>query len=91
MLSYLLIFGTKRCMLCYLLVFDGPRCENLIKGFSNSVRFVNMQRTAHRHPQVCWNPYPLLIDGLDRSQWTLSLGYLYVQIVVMPFSPALFI
>ena len=87
MLSCLLILGTKRCMLCCLLVFGGPKCENLVKGFANSVRFVNMQKTAHRHPQVCWNPYPLLIDGLDHGQWTLSLGYLYVQMVAMPFSP----
>ena len=52
MLSFLLILGTKRCMLCYLLVFGGLKCENLVKGFVNSVGFVNMLRTAHRHPPV---------------------------------------
>ena len=68
-------------------MFGGPKCENLVKGFANSIRFVNMQRTAHRHPQVCWNPYPLLTDSLDHGQCTLSLGYLYVQTVAMPLSP----
>ena len=65
MLSCPLILGTKRCMLCCLLVFGGPKCENHVRGFASSVRFVNMQRTAHRHPQVFWNHYPLLIGGLD--------------------------
>ena len=87
MLSCLLILGTKRCMLCCLLIFGGPKYKNLVKGFSNIIRFVNMQRTAHRHPQVCWNPYPLFTDSLDHGQWNLSLGYLYVQMVVMPFPP----
>ena len=89
MLSFLLILGTKRCMLCYLLVFGSPKCDNHIKGFVSSIRFVSMLKTAHRHPQVCWNPYPLLIDGLDHGQWILSLGYLYVQMVATPFSPVL--
>ena len=88
-LSCLLILGTKRCMIYCPLIFGGPRCENHIREFVNSVRFVNMLRTAQRHPQVYWNPYPLLIEGLD--QWDLSLGYLYVQMVVMPFSPVLII
>ena len=61
--------------------------QNIFKGFENSVSFVEMQRTAHKHPQVCCNPYPLLIDGLDHGQWTLSLGYLYVQMVAMLFLP----
>ena len=73
-------------MLCCLLVFGDLKCENLVKGFANSVGFVKIQKTAYRHPQVRWNPYPLLIDGLDHGQWTLSMGYLYVQMVAMPFS-----
>ena len=72
-------------------MFGGPRCENHVKEFVNSVRSVNMLRTAYRHPQVYWNPYTLLIEGLDSGQWTLSLGYLYVQMVVTPFSPVLII
>ena len=91
MLSCLLILGTKRCMLCCLLVFGGPRCENPVSEFVSSVRFVNMLRTALRHPQVYWNPYPLLIEGLDHGQWTLFLGYLYVQMVVMLFSHVLIV
>ena len=91
MISCLLILGTKRCMLCCLLVFGGLKCENQVRGFASNFRFVNIQRTVHRHPQVCWNHYPLLIGGLDRGQWTLSLGYLYVQMVAMPFSPVLII
>ena len=87
MLSYLLILGTKRYMLSCLLAFCGPKCENLVKGFANSVRFVNVPRTAHRYPQVYWNPYPLLIEGLDHGQWTSLLGYLHVQIVAILFSP----
>ena len=68
MLSCLLILGTKRCMLYSLLVFGGPRCENHVREFVSSVKFVNMLRTARRHPQVYWNPYPLLIEGLDNGQ-----------------------
>ena len=63
------------------------RRENCVKKFEKSDRFINMLKIAHKHPQVNWNPYSLLIEGLDPSQWTLSLGYLYVQMVVMPFSP----
>ena len=91
MLSCLLILGTKRCTLCCLLVFGGCKCESHVREFSSSARFVNMLRTAHRHPQVHWNPYLFLIEGLDHGQWTLSLGCFYVQMVVMPFSPVLII
>ena len=72
-------------MLFWLLVFGGPKCKKHVKGFESNVRFVIMQRTARRHPQVCWNHYLLLIRGLDCGQWTLSLGYLYVQMFAMPF------
>ena len=51
-----------------------PNATIMLEGFASSVRFVNMQKTACRHPQVCWNHYPLLIGGLDHGQWTLSLG-----------------
>ena len=67
MLSFPLISGTKRCMLCCLLVFGGPKCENHVRGFASSIRFVNMQITARRHPQICWNLYLLLIGGLDHG------------------------
>ena len=40
MLSCPLILGTKRCMLCCLLMFGGPKCENHVRGFASSVRFV---------------------------------------------------
>ena len=85
MLSCPLILGKKRCMLCCPLVFGGPKCENHIRGFANSGRFVNMQTTACRYPQVFWNHYPLLIRGLNCGPWTLSLGYLYVQMVATLF------
>ena len=91
MLSCLLILGTKRCMLCCLLMFGCLKYENYIRGFAGSVKLVNMQRTAYRYPQVCWNPYLLLIGGLGRGQWTSSLGYLHVQIVAKPFSPVLIV
>ena len=38
-------------------------CGNHVK----SVRFVNMLNIAHKHPQVYWNPYPLLIEGSDHG------------------------
>ena len=87
MLSCPLILGTKRWILCCLLMFGGPRCMNHVRVFGSCFRFVNMLRTALRHPQDYWNPYPLLIEGLAHGQWTLSLGYLYVPMVAMPFSP----
>ena len=90
-LSCLLILAPKRCMLCCLLVCSDHRCEIPAGEFVGSVRFVNMLRIAHKHPQDYWNPYPLLIDGLGLSQWISSLGYLFVQIFVMPFSPVLII
>ena len=67
-LSCLLILGPKRCMLYCLLVVGGARCENLVREFVNSVRFVNILKTALRHPQVYWNSYPLLMESLDHSQ-----------------------
>ena len=63
----------------------------VLESLQSSVRFVNMLKIAHKHPQVYWNPYPLLTEGLDLGQWTLLLGYLYVQMVVMPFSPVLIV
>ena len=87
MLSCLFILGIKRCMLCCLLVFGGPICDNHVKRFASSVGFVTMLRTAHKHPKICWNLYSLLVEGFDHGQWTLSLGYLYVQIIAMLFSP----
>ena len=38
MLSYPLILGTKKCMLCCMLVFSGPKCENHIRGFDKHHR-----------------------------------------------------
>ena len=84
-LNCLLILDPKRCMLCYLLMCSDHRCENLAREFASSVRFVNMLKIAHKHPQDYWNPYPLLIDDLDLGQWTSSLGYLFVKMVVMLF------
>ena len=90
-LSCLLILAPKICLLCCLLVYGGHRHENPVSKFLSSVRFVNMLRIAHKHPQDYWNPYPLLIEDLDLGQWTLSLGYLFVQMVVMQFSPVLIV
>ena len=78
-------------MLCCLLVYSGHQCENHVREFSESVRFVNMLKIVHKHPQVYWNPYPLLTEGLDLGLWTLSLGCFFVQMVAMPFSPVLII
>ena len=90
-LSCLLILGPKRCMLCCLLVCGGHRCEFPVREFVSNVRFVNMLKIAHKHPQAYWNLYPLLTEGLDLGLWILSLGCLLVQMVVMPFSPVLII
>ena len=72
-LSYLLILGPKRCMLCYLLMCGGHRCEFLVGKLVSNVRFVNMLKIAHRHPQAYWTLYPLLKEGLGLGLWTLSL------------------
>ena len=40
-----------------------------------------MLKIAHKHPQVYWNHYPLLTEGLDLGLWILSLGCLLVRIV----------
>ena len=50
MLSCLLILGIKRCVLYCLLIFGGPGCENHVKEFVNSIRFVNVLRIAHKLP-----------------------------------------
>ena len=86
-----LILGTKRSMLCCLLMFGGAKCENHVRAFASSARFINVLRTSHRQPQVYWNPYLLLIEGLNHDQWTLLLAYLYVQMVVAPVSPVLIV
>ena len=90
-LSYLLILGPKRCMLCCLLVCGGHRCEFLVRKFFSNVRFVNMLKIAHKHPQAYCNPYLLMIEGLDIGLRILSLGSFLVQIVTMLFSPVLII
>ena len=64
-LSCLPSLGSKRCMLYCLLVCSSHRCENLIRKFVSNVRFVNMLKIAHKHPQVYWNLYLLLIADLD--------------------------
>ena len=90
-LSCLLILGLRRCMLCCLPMYGGHTCESLVSRFFSLVRFVNMLRIAHKYPQVCWNHYPLLKEGLDFGQWISSLGCYLVQMVVMPFSPVLIV
>ena len=37
----------------------------LLVSFISLVRFLNVLRIAHKHPQVCWNHYLLLKEGLD--------------------------
>ena len=90
-LSYLFILGLKRCMLSCLLVCGGYRCEFLVSKFISPVKFVNVLKIAHKHPQACWNPYPLLSKGLDLGLWISSLGCPLVQMVAIPFSPVLII
>ena len=51
--SCLLILGLKKCMLCYLLVCGGHRLEFPVKKFVSNVKFVNMLKIAHKHPQDC--------------------------------------
>ena len=90
-LSCLLILGLKKCMLCCLLLSGGYRCKFLVSKFVSNVKFSNVLKMAHKHPQAYWNLYPLLTEGLDLGLWILSLGYLLVQMVAMPFSPVLIV
>ena len=90
-LSCLLILGLKRCILFCLLVYGGYRWEFVVSNFVSNVKFFNMLKIAHKHPQAYWNHYPLLREGLDLGLWILSLGFHLVQMVVMPFSPVLII
>ena len=62
-LSCLLILASKRCMLCCLIMCGSHKCENLVREFVSFVRFVNMLKIAHKHPQDYWNLYPLLLEG----------------------------
>ena len=77
-LSCLLILGLKRCMLCCLLVCGSPTWEFPISKFVSPVRFVNVLKIAHKHPQDCWSRYPLLREGLDLGLWISSLGCHFV-------------
>ena len=72
-------------MLCCLPVYGGHTCEFLVSKSVSLVRFVNMLRIAHKHPQDFWNHYPLLKEGLDLGRWISSLGYHLVLMGVMPF------
>ena len=90
-LSSVLILGLKRCMLCCLLMCGGHRCEFLVSKFVSHVKFVNVLKIAHKHPQACWNPYSLLIEGLDLGLWILSLGCHLVQMFAMLFSTVLIV
>ena len=73
-LTCLLILGLKRCMVCCLLVCGDYSCEFFVSKFDSNVKFVNMLKIAHKHPQAYWNYYPLLREGLDLGLWILSLG-----------------
>ena len=84
-LSYLLILRLRRCMLCCLPVYGCHTWEFLVSKFVSLVRFVNMLRIAYKHPQDCWNHYPLQQKGLDLGIWISSLGYPLVLMVVMAF------
>ena len=90
-LNCLLILGLRRCMLCCLPVYSDHTWEFLACKFFHLVRFVNVLRIAHKHPQDCWNRYLLLREGLDLGLWISSLGCYLVLMVVMPFSPVLII
>ena len=78
-------------MLCCLLMCGSHRCKKLVRKFASLVRFVNILKIAHKHPQAYWNPYLFLTEGLDLGLWTLSLACLLVQMVAMPFSPLLIV
>ena len=90
-LSYLLILDIKRCMLSCLPIYGSHTCEKLVNESVSLVRFVNMLKIAHKHPQAYWNLYPLLTEDLHLGLWILSLGCLLVQMVLMPFSPVLIV
>ena len=90
-LSCPLILGLKRCMLCCLLVYGGHRCEFLVSKFVSNVKFANMLKIAHKHPQAYWNLYPLLTEILDLGLWILSLGCHLLPVVAMPFPPVLIV
>ena len=42
-------------MLCCLLVFGSPKCKNHVRGFANSVRFVNVQKDFISELPLCAN------------------------------------
>ena len=85
-------FGSKKMhALLSAHVCGGHRCKFLVSKFASNVRFVNVLKIAHKHPQAYWNLYPLLTEGLDLGLWILSLGCLLVQMVAMPFSPVLIV
>ena len=69
----------------------GHRWEFLVSKFVSHVKFVNVLKIVHKHPQAYWNRYPLMREGLDLGLWILSLGCQLVQMVVMPFSPVLIV
>ena len=59
-LSCLLILGVKRCMFYCLLVCGGHISEFLVSKFVSPVKFVNVLKIAHKHPQACWKPLPII-------------------------------
>ena len=77
MLSFLLILGPKRCMLCCLLVCGGHRYKNHVREFEKSVRFVNMLKISYKHPRFtrtftyCWSKVWILVNGL--YYWVTSI------------------
>ena len=90
-LSCLLILGLRKSMHCCLPMYVGHTWGFFVSKSVSLVRFVNVLRIAHNHPQACWNHYPLLREGLNLGQWISSLGCHLVPMVVMPFSPVLIV
>ena len=90
-LSCLLILVLKRSMFCCLLMCGGYRCEFFVNEFVSNVKFVNMLKISHKHPQAYCNHYPLLREGLDCGLWILSQCCPLVQMAAMPFLPVLIV
>ena len=67
-----------------------PNARIMLEGFQVVLGLLTCKGQHVGTPGLL-EPLPIADRRFDCGPWTLSLGYLYVQMVAMPFSPVLIV
>ena len=88
MLSCPAHFGYKK-MSCFVVCscLVAPNAQIMLEGLQVVLGLLTCKGQHVGTPKFAGTITHCWIGGLDHDQWTLPLGYLYVQMVAMLFSP----